>query len=295
MAVVRSAARQRIPARRLDPAEFHPQFALKLRSFMQELPPSVGAGCRNSDPPLLFHQSPSRSGGHPGCQALVHCRRLDVGSRSRSQVVRSADPDDPNARRATRNATISEQQSLKNRVRQAAYGAFAAALSLAGDALASEGGLVLFPGTDQHGEWSLPVLLEFGFLILFFFLLVYPVNKLIFKPIFRVLDERDGKIAGTRERAERLFGEADEVLARYEGSVREVRAEAEQARKQVLEGARGDGGSKTAQARGEAEREVAAARAEIAEALEAARGELRAQTEGLAREVASQALGRSLS
>ena len=183
---------------------------------------------------------------------------------------------------------------MKNRVRQAAFGVFCAVSLLAGDALASTD-LVLFPGTDQDGDWSVPVLLEFGFLILFFFLLVYPVNQLIFRPIFRVLDERDAKIAGTRKRAERLFAEADEVLARYESSVREVRAEAEQARKQVIQAARGDGGSRTAQARGESEREVAHARDEIAAALDTARGELRAQTEGLAREIATQTLGRALS
>ena len=196
----------------------------------------------------------------------------------------SADPNDPDARSGTRSAIISEQEGLKNRVRQAAFGAFAAVSLLAGDALASEGDLVLFPD---------PLML--GILIALFLLLVYPVNRLIFRPIFRVLDERDAKIAGTREKAERLFTEADEVLARYEGSVREVRAEAEQARKQVLADARGDGGSSTAQARSEAEREVARAREEIAGALDLARSELRAQTEGLAREAATQALGRALS
>ena len=201
---------------------------------------------------------------------------------------------DPDARSGIRSATISEQESLKNRVRQAAFGAFAAVSLSASEALAATD-LILFPGMDPHGDWSVRVFLEFGFLILFFFLLVYPVNALLFKPIFRVLDERDSKIAGTREKAESLFAQADEVLARYEGSVREVRAEAEQARKQVIEVARGDGGSKTAQARDEAEVEVVRAREEIAAALDAARGELRAQTEGLAREVATQALGRELS
>jgi F-type H+-transporting ATPase subunit b len=173
---------------------------------------------------------------------------------------------------------------LKNRVRQAALGAFAATSLLAGEALASEGDLVLFPD---------PVML--GLLVALFLVLVYPVNALIFKPIFRVLAERDAKIAGPREKAENLFAEADEVLVRYEGSVRDVRAEAESARKQVLAAARGDGGSRTAEARSEAEREVAGARDEIASALDAARGELRAQTEGLAREVAARALGRPLS
>jgi F-type H+-transporting ATPase subunit b len=177
---------------------------------------------------------------------------------------------------------------LKNRVRQAAFGAFAAVVLLAGDALASTD-LVLFP------EWSVPGMLKFGGLIVIFLLLIYPVNALLFKPIFKVLDERDAKIAGTREKAERLFTEADDVLARYEGSVREVRAEAEQARKQVLAGARQDGASKTTEARAGAEGEVTRAREEIAGALDVARGELRTQTEGLAREVAAQALGRALS
>jgi F-type H+-transporting ATPase subunit b len=176
-----------------------------------------------------------------------------------------------------------------NRVRQAGFGAFVAVLGFAGDAFASEGGLVLFP------ELTVPGMLKFGSLILFYFLLVYPVNQLLFKPIFRVLDERDAKIAGTREKAEKLFGEADEVLARYESSVREVRAEADQARKQVIGAARGEGASQTASTRADAEREVTNARDQIAGALDAARGELRAQSEGLAREVAAQALGRSLS
>jgi F-type H+-transporting ATPase subunit b len=132
-------------------------------------------------------------------------------------------------------------------------------------------------------------------LILFFALLVYPMNTLIFKPIFKVLDEREEKTAGTRRHADRLYADAEEVLGRYESSVREVRQEAETARKQTLERARADGGGRTADARAEAEREVARARAEVATALEQARSELRTQSQALAREVAERALGRSFS
>ena len=39
--------------------------------------------------------------------------------------------------------------------------------------------------------------------------LIVPVNRLLFQPIFRVLDERDASIAGTRARAERLEHEAN--------------------------------------------------------------------------------------
>jgi len=162
--------------------------------------------------------------------------------------------------------------------------AFGAALSVATEAVASEGGLVLTPD---------PTTLVL--LVVVFGLLVYPVNQLIFRPIFRVLDERDSKIAGTRRDAERLAREADQVLARYQDSVRDVRADAERERKGALERARADGAARTGAARGDAEREVGRARAEVAAALEEARATLRAESSQLARDVASRVLGRTLS
>jgi F-type H+-transporting ATPase subunit b len=168
--------------------------------------------------------------------------------------------------------------------------AIGALLILGSEAFASEGELVLFP--HVHGEFSFRDLI---ILLVLFTALVYPVNRLIFKPIFRVLDEREEKIAGTRRQADRLFAEADEVLERYEQSLREVRQDAEQERKQTLEGARADGAAKTAIARGEAEREVTRAREEVAAALDDARGTLRAQSESLASEIAARVLGRVLS
>ena len=162
--------------------------------------------------------------------------------------------------------------------------AFGALLLLASEAVASEGELVLVP--------DFPTLLV---LMTLFVVLVFPANVLIFKPIFQMMDEREEKIAGTRRHADRLFAEAEEVLQRYEQSLREVRQDAEHERKQILERARGDGSAKTAEARGEAEQEVARAREEVAAALDQARSMLRSQSEGLAREVAARALGRALS
>ena len=156
-------------------------------------------------------------------------------------------------------------------------------LLVASEATASEGDLVLLP--DPRTLLILVVL--FG-------LMVFPVNALIFKPIFRVLDQREEKIAGTRRHADRLAAQADEVLARYEQSVRDVRQDAERDRKSTLEGARADGASTTVAARSDAEREVARARAEVASALEDARAVLRTQSQELAREVAARALGRPL-
>jgi len=162
--------------------------------------------------------------------------------------------------------------------------AVSTSLLFASEAFASEGGLAIFPDPRM-------MLL----LVVIFVVLVFPVNALILKPIFRVLDAREEKITGTRQQADRLIAEADEVLQRYEQTVREVRQDAEQDRKQTLERARADGAATTTDVRNESKQEVARAREEVTAALDEAREELRAKSEGLAKEVAARALGRALS
>ena len=154
----------------------------------------------------------------------------------------------------------------------------------AGAATASEGDLVLLP--DWFGK--LPML------IVLFALLMYPVNALLFKPIFQVLDAREERTAGTRKRAEKVMKNADETLADYERAVREVRAESEQARKREAAAARKENSTVVNEARAESERQLASARTELAAALEESRQTLGAKAQGLADEAASRVLGRPL-
>jgi F-type H+-transporting ATPase subunit b len=132
------------------------------------------------------------------------------------------------------------------------------------------------------------------YLIVLFVLLVFPVNKLLFHPIFRVLDERDARIEGARKRADAVSAEAEATLQRYRSGVRSARDEAESGRKQVLEQARREQAQLTGGARSEAEAEINRAREEVAGALTEARSQLREQAEALAREAATRVLGRSL-
>ena len=154
----------------------------------------------------------------------------------------------------------------------------------AGAARASEGNLELLPDLGM-----------LAVLVLLFGALIYPVNNLILKPIFRVLDEREERIAGTRRRAEQLAADAEQTLQRYERAVREARQEAERERKQAVEAARSAGTSDTKGVRSEAESQVSHAREEMGTALAEARSVLRTQSTDLAREIASRALGRALS
>ena len=87
-----------------------------------------------------------------------------------------------------------------------------APLGLATRALASEE-LSLVPDFGT----TLPLL------ILVFAILVIPLNRLIFRPIFRVLDALLDQIEGNRVRSEQVVAQANEVLKRYERSIQEVR------------------------------------------------------------------------
>ena len=170
------------------------------------------------------------------------------------------------------------------------FARFAVALSsvswiFAENAAASEGKLVLLP--DLTGLLPLMILL--------FAALIVPVNTLLFKPIFRVLEDREEKIDGTLTRAERLGVEAEETLSRYNTAIREVRDEVEAERKRSFAEARDRGTEKTVEARSAAESEIERARNEVQGVLEEARATLRTQAEELAEHAAERVLGRPLS
>jgi F-type H+-transporting ATPase subunit b len=159
----------------------------------------------------------------------------------------------------------------------------AIALLLPGVAAAAEHGLVLVP--------DLRLLVA---LIALFVLLIVPANALVFKPLLRVLDERDARIAGTRTKAERLEQEAAAILARYEQAVRETREEGERGRRALLTEVRAEVQREITAARRDAEGRLESARGEIAGSLESARASLRGQAQDLASQAASQVLGRAL-
>ncbi len=153
----------------------------------------------------------------------------------------------------------------------------------AAPARAAEGGLRIVP------EWPILILLVVAFV-----LLILPVNALLFRPIFRVLDAREERIAGTRRRADQVAREAGEVTARYEDALRRAREENTRARVGRVEAARREAASDLAGAREAADREIEAARQQLAAVLEESRGALRVQVEELARQAAARLLGRAL-
>jgi len=166
-------------------------------------------------------------------------------------------------------------------------------------AFAAEGGLQLLPELPPFlsgvaAAIGAPVGWGTLILLLFFPALLVPLNALLFKPLLRLFDEREDRIAGTRARAEKLERNAAETLHRYESALRETREAAELERRGTLDAVRRESHQETAAARGEAEARIESARREVGAALESARSGLRAQAEELARQAASQVLGRAL-
>ena len=168
------------------------------------------------------------------------------------------------------------------------------ALFAAESASASDN-LVLVPDFGLFDLFGETYFGDLWVMIIGFVLLVFPLNELIFKPIFRSLDERAERINGAHKRSVDLQSQADGVLDRYESAIRDARGDSEEARQVELIRAREEQAALTAEARGEAERDLENARAELGQSLEDARASLRSSAESLADAAAEQVLGRPLS
>ena len=151
---------------------------------------------------------------------------------------------------------------------------------------------LIMGGGLQEGQSLVPVVLLV--MTAFFFALVIPVNALVFKPIFQALDDREHRIDGARNRAGQIAEQTDEALAQYEASLQAARAEADQARKQLVEAARHEQSEMAAASRDNAEALIEKARADLSSALDEATASIRASSEELGQLAAERILGRSL-
>jgi F-type H+-transporting ATPase subunit b len=166
------------------------------------------------------------------------------------------------------------------------------AVALAAPAHAAEGGLEIFPDLFRGVS---PLESRYVHLLVLFVLLIWPVDRLVLRPLLGVLDERAARIEGARKRASEIGTQADAVFARYQAAIEAARKQAEELRNRALDGARSDQARILAEARRAAEVEMGAARSDVAGALDGARASVRAQSEALAREAAERVLGRALS
>lgn len=99
-------------------------------------------------------------------------------------------------------------------------------------------------------------------------LMVFVLNRLLFRPIGRVLSEREARTHGRTGEAHDTIRRVKESLSRYENALRKARAEGYS----LLE-------QQQAAAYGERQRKIATVREEVGGQVEQERGEIRAQAE----------------
>lgn len=133
---------------------------------------------------------------------------------------------------------------------------------------------------------------SFLFIFISIFLLIFILNRTLFAPINKVLDEREHLGAGRLTESKKLLKQYDERLQYYEAQLRQARAEAYQtlevqrkealtARQQLLD-----------QVKQETAVQIAAAKDEIAQQTARARQNLETEARTMAATISSQILHR---
>ena len=130
-----------------------------------------------------------------------------------------------------------------------------------------------------------------------FFVLVLTVllNQLLFKPLQKVMGERETAIRSARELAERSAAEARAASAEFDQKTSVARAEIYKQMDEMRKVALNERNEILARTRAEAEAEVAAAGARLQADADEARRRLTADAEALGAQAADRILGRRAS
>jgi F-type H+-transporting ATPase subunit b len=131
--------------------------------------------------------------------------------------------------------------------------------------------------------------------IFFVLLLTVVLDRLLFRPVLRVMGEREQAIRSARELAERSANEARLASAEFEKKTAEARTELYRQMDEMRRSAMNQRAEILARTRAEAESEIAAASAKLAAEADEARRRLSADADALGAAVAERILGRKAS
>jgi F-type H+-transporting ATPase subunit b len=125
-------------------------------------------------------------------------------------------------------------------------------------------------------------------------ILLVILNFLLFKPILRVLDEREALVKDSSDLKKRLGGLAEENIQEYEAKLYSAKQDAMGIRTTRRSEALGEYRHILQEARDHGAEELEGARKKIAEQTEASRQTLQGEASSLARSIAAKLVGREL-
>lgn len=131
--------------------------------------------------------------------------------------------------------------------------------------------------------------------VLQFLIVVFVLNRLLFRPISQVMAERQAKITGWEEKTRNLQETARLRLESYENQLQEERAEAQARQEQLTKELNEQEQDNLRAVSEEAAQIVASTQQTIEEETERLRGELRDQAAELSPILAEKVLGRKVS
>lgn len=130
--------------------------------------------------------------------------------------------------------------------------------------------------------------------IINFLLLIFILNLLLYKPITKIIDERNKKIEDSKSEVQSLDEKAELRIADYEEKMRQARQEAMNQRNEVKDEGEETGKTIIEEARSEISTMIEGFKVTLASEREAARSVLRDQAKKIAVEISEKVLGRGV-
>lgn len=137
-------------------------------------------------------------------------------------------------------------------------------------------------------DWTL------GLQFLNFIILLIILNKLLYRPLLKVLAERRETIDGSHSRAKSLEAGIEEKMQRYQQQLSEAKAAANEERGKLKKAAAEEEAALLGEAHGKAANRLQAIKAQVADEAAEASKTLKSEAEELAEQIASKILGREL-
>jgi F-type H+-transporting ATPase subunit b len=131
------------------------------------------------------------------------------------------------------------------------------------------------------------------FVFILFLIFVFLLNRILFRPISRVLDERETLTEGAAHEARAARRSYDTRLAEYEAAIRQARAESYRRSEQERAAALDERRRLIEQEKQRANEEIGRARQEIDRQVTAARTTLESESRQIAERISRTVLGRT--
>jgi F-type H+-transporting ATPase subunit b len=131
-------------------------------------------------------------------------------------------------------------------------------------------------------------------IILIILTLVFTLNRLLFRPLGKVLEERHQKIEGARLEAEQIRISSQEKAQEFDRKLRDARREADQQIAEVKTAAVGEKNEVVAHQREETQRMLAESKADLRAKTEEAQRKLQSEAQQFANQIAAQILKRPI-